>query len=78
MEKPEYVQLYRYAKSDYAMRAGRFKENCVPFKVRKDWLEDYVKRNFNMSLEEFLDEYTWDWTSFDLYEDALAAGAVKA
>ena len=53
--RKEYVTLLRYAKPGFGVEYESAK-----VKFEKEWLSDYVQREFNMTLDDFLNEYTWD------------------
>ena len=53
--RKEYVTLLRYAKPGFGIEYESAK-----VKFEKEWLSDYVQREFNMTLDDFLNEYTWD------------------
>lgn len=70
------IQFETYPPFYNNYETGEFNENydneLVVFTVPTDWCERWVKRNRNMELYDFLQEYTWDDTEAMLNDASIA------
>lgn len=52
------------------------KDEQQGFTVKADWAKDWIRKNYDMSLGEFMEIYTTE-DSHEMYEDALMEGMIQ-